>query len=92
MTAKEAIEKYNENDVKAALFIMGVALGVESTEAYSEASGAKPLFCLPEPLNLTLPQKMDMLTELTNKIPETKGHPLGLALVNAFVVKFPCRK
>jgi hypothetical protein len=90
-----AFHKYAADDRLRPLLaahVSGIGTGLEWYSSYLRSRNEKPIYCAPETLSLTVENDMQLLTAFiaTHRLPD--NIPLGLALLQAYVEAFPCKK
>jgi type II secretory pathway pseudopilin PulG len=89
LSANEALANAAQRAMKT--YVSGIATGIGWANTHQENKG-QPIFCQPRKLALTDDQTIDILRRYVEQHPEYGGHPVGVILLEAFMVTFACPK
>lgn len=79
-----------EQKIYANGYIHGAASALEWADVYIRKRQTKSMFCIPTSLALTPQQEIDILKDGIIKRPSIGKHPVGFALLEAYLISFPC--
>jgi hypothetical protein len=89
MTANDAIDGYHNNDLRAIIYVFGIATGLSYANAELQVSKERQLYC--GPTGFDTGQIFGILAGFVAKDPAFGQVRVGNTLVEAFADAFPCK-
>ena len=90
MSAKQWLEKMENGEDFAYIWMAGTMQGFGWVNSELEVNGKEPTFCEPEKFPLNVENARDILKRHIEETPEFADYPAGLVMLYALKTVFPC--